>query len=55
MQRIEADPVGAKISGQFKQGGEIGKVANAPIALRADTVKLDGQQPAAIEIAAVGL
>ena len=52
VQRIEADAVGAEMIGEFDQAGEVGEIAHAPIARRADAVKLDREQPAAVEIAA---
>ncbi|MGY3656972.1 hypothetical protein ACVJ19_003635 [Bradyrhizobium sp. USDA 376] len=54
MQRIEADAVGAELLGEPDETGEIGEIADAPIAVRADAVELHGEQPAAIEIAAEG-
>ena len=52
MQRIEADAVSAKMRGELDHGFEIGEVADPPIARGADAVKLDREQPAAVEIAA---
>ncbi len=54
MQRIEADAVGAEAMGQFDQALEVGEIANPPIAPRTDAVKLDREQPAAVEIAGEG-
>ena len=52
MQRIEADAVGAQMIGKFDQPFKIGEIANSPVARRADAIKLDREQPAAVEIAA---
>ena len=54
MQRIEADAVGAEMVRELDQAGEIGEIAHAPVARRADAVELDREQPAAVEIAAKG-
>ena len=56
-QILRALPKMAKeaLSPELKQAFEIGEIANAPITRRADTVKLDGQQPTAIEIATKGV
>lgn len=54
MQRIEADAVGAKTMRQFDQTLQIGKVADLSIAPGANAVKLNREQPTAIEIAAEG-
>ncbi len=51
MQRIETDAVGAQLTGEPDQRFEIGKIPDSPVARRADAVKLDRQQPAAVEIA----
>jgi len=54
MQRIETDAVGAEAMGQFDQALEVGEIADPPIAPGADAVKLDREQPAAVEIAGEG-
>lgn len=54
MQRIEPDAVGAELLGEPDQAGQIGEIADAPIAVGADAVELHGEQPAAVEIAAEG-
>ncbi len=52
VQRIEPDAVGPELLGEPDQIGEIGEVADAPVAVRTDAVELHGEQPAAVEIAA---
>lgn len=54
MQRIEPDAIGAELPAEPDKIGEVGEIANAPIAVRADAVELHGEQPASGEIAAEG-
>ena len=54
MQRIEPDTVGAQLLGEPDEARQIGEIADAPIAVRTDAVKLHGEQPAAVEITAKG-
>lgn len=51
MQGIEADAVGAEPIGKPDEIGQVGEVAYAPIARRANAVKLGSQQPAAVKLA----
>jgi hypothetical protein len=51
VQRIEADAVRPQMARKFDQACEVSEVPDAPVARRADAIELDGQQPAAVEIA----
>ena len=54
MQRVEPDAIRAELLCEPDETGEIGEIADAPIAIGADAVELDGEQPATVEIAAKG-
>ena len=54
VQRIETDARRAEICRPPQQDLQIGKIADAPVATRADSVKLNCQQPTAIKLAFIG-
>ena len=53
VQGIETDAIGSQIARQFDQRFEVGKVADSPVARRADAVELDRCKPAPLEIAPI--
>jgi hypothetical protein len=54
VQRIDADEVGARLGGQLGEAGEILEVADAPIAVGAQAVKLAGDAPGAMAVEPAG-
>ena len=54
MQRIEADPGRVETGGQPQHLLQVGEIADAPVALRRQAVKLDRQDPDALEIPGIG-
>jgi hypothetical protein len=51
VQRVETDPVRSQLPRKLDQLFEVGKIPHPPVTRRADTIELDGEQPAAVEVA----